>query len=410
MTRSLSFLVPGLLTAASLGAAEQLSQPTPPPSTGAQIGSAVGSGVEHALKSMRFGAYGDFHYNNFQGTTSHNGQGAATTNSDMIEMHRFVLMMEAQLSDRIGFVSELEFEHAFIQGGQGEVELEQSYIDYRYADTHSVRGGIMLVPISIGNLYHEPTTFHGVERSEFDRMIIPTTWYEGGLGFYGQFTTDLGYGVAVQAAPAADKYRSSDGLRSGRQKGFKSSADDLMATARLDYKPLPGLWLAAAGSYIQGDREYAVGVNVDSNVVLYTIEGRYDFSGWETGISWGQGFIDNADSHPNTLTSVNSPVPEVFQGLSAFVAYDVLRLVGDYKQKVFLFGRYENIDLQADIPNATSTGAPTQTDKKQQSQIYQIGVTWLLTENVVLKADYRDYDNEANTAVDSWNLGLGFAF
>jgi hypothetical protein len=182
-----------------------------------------------------------------------------------------------------------------------------------------------------------------------------------------------------------------------------------MVTARADYKPLPGLWLAAAGSYMQGEREFST-VVVDSDAILYTLEARYEVSGWDAGVSWGQGFIDNANSHPNTLATPTSPVPEVFQGISAYLAYDVLRFFADSKQKVSLFGRYENIDLQAEIPATTSTGTPTQTDKKQQSQIYQIGVTWLITPNVVVKADYRDYDNDADKAVDSWNLGLGFAF
>ena len=406
-------LVPALLTTVCLSAVEQPDAPksTSPSasSTGAQIGEAVGSGVEKAIKSMHFGAYGELHYNNFQGTTSHNGQGAAGTNSDMIEMHRFVLLMEAQLADSIRLVGELELEHAFVQDGQGELELEQAYLDFAYLDDHSVRAGILLVPISIGNLYHEPTTFHGVERSEFDRMVVPTTWVEGGAGLYGQFHPQLGYAVAVQAAPNAEKYRSSDALRAGKQKGFKSSAGDMMVTARTDYKPLPGLWLAAAGSYMQGEREFST-VVVDSDAFLYTLEARYAVSGWDAGVSWGQGFIDNANSHPNTLATPTSPVPEVFQGISAYLAYDVLRLFADSKQKVSLFGRYENIDLQAEIPATTSTGAPTQTDKKQQSQIYQIGVTWLITPNVVVKADYHDYDNDADKAVDSWNLGLGFAF
>ena len=403
-------LVPALLAAVSLSAVEQPDAPqSTGSSTGAQIGEAVGSGVEKAFKSLHFGAYGELHYNNFQGTTSHNGQGAAGTNSDMIEMHRFVLLMEAQLADRIRLVGELELEHAFVQDGQGELELEQAYLDFAYLDNHSVRAGILLVPISIGNLYHEPTAFHGVERSEFDRMVVPTTWVEGGAGLYGYFNPQLGYAVAVQAAPNAEKYRSSDALRAGRQKGFKSSADDLMVTARTDFKPLPGLWLAAAGSYMEGNREYST-VVVDSDAILYTLEARYQVSGWDTGVSWGQGFIDNANSHPNTLATPTSPVPEVFQGLSAYLAYDVLRLFADSKQKVSLFGRYENIDLQANVPATTSTGTTILTDTKQQSDIYQIGITWLITPNVVVKADYRDYDNEANKAVDSWNLGLGFAF
>jgi hypothetical protein len=406
-------LLPSLLAilgALPLSAAESGVEKPDAPNTGAKIGQAVGDGVAKALKSLEFGAYGELHYNNFQGSDSHNGQGANSTKRDMIELHRFVLLAEAQLSENIRFVSELEIEHAFIQGkgtstnattaseAQGEVELEQCYLDFTYATGHSVRAGMMLVPISIGNLYHEPTVFHGVERPEFDRLVVPTTWFETGASVQGQATSQLGYVLAVQAAPDASKYRSEDGIRNGRERGYKSSADDMMVTGRLDYRPLPGLWLAAAGSYMEGDRDGDV-ANVDNDVLLYTIEARFKNAGWDGGVSWGQGFIDNAETHVST-----SAVPDRFQGFSVYLAYDMLSLITSSDQQVYLFGRYENIDLQAEIPdNATL-------EEQHQSQIYQIGVTWLITPNVVVKADYRDYDNEAETAVDSWNLGVGFAF
>lgn len=394
-------LVPALLLALGalpLVAVEQPDQP----STGAKIGQAVGAGVEQALKSIRFGAYGEVHYNNFQGADSHNGQGAAGTNRDMIEMHRFVLLGEVQLAERIRFVTEIELEHGFVQDNQGELELEQCYLDFTYYESHSVRAGVLLTPISIGNLYHEPTVFHGVERPEFDRMVAPTTWFESGASVQGQIIPQLGYQVAVQAAPDASKYRASDGIRAGRQKGYKSSADDLMATARLDYKPGLGLWFAAAGAYMEGDREDAeTGPANDNDSFLYTLEARFKHLGWDAGVSWGQCFIDNAESY---AVGASGPVPDMYQGFSAFLAYDVLSLLTMSDQQVYLFARYENIDMQAEVPTGTTA------NQAQQSQIYQAGVTWLITPNVVVKADYRDYDNESDTAVDSWNLGLGFAF
>ncbi len=60
--------------------------------------------------------------------------------------------------------------------------------------------------------------------------------------------------------------------------------------------------------------------------------------------------------------------------------------------------------MQAEVPSGTTA------NQAHQSQIYQAGITWMVTPNVVVKADYRDYENESDTAVDSWNLGLGFAF
>lgn len=128
------YVLPSLLLvlgALPLSAVEQPDAPT----TGAKIGQAVGDGVEQVIKSIRFGAYGELHYNNFQGDDSHNGQGAAGTGRDMLEVHRLVLLGEAQLSEHIRFVTEIELEHGFVQDNQGELELEQAYIDFTYYDT-----------------------------------------------------------------------------------------------------------------------------------------------------------------------------------------------------------------------------------------------------------------------------------
>ena len=39
--------------------------------------------------------------------------------------------------------------------------------------------------MGIQNLYHEPPTFNGVERTNVDKYIVPTTWREMGTGVTG---------------------------------------------------------------------------------------------------------------------------------------------------------------------------------------------------------------------------------
>jgi hypothetical protein len=47
-----------------------------------------------------------------------------------LDFHRFVLLVTHSFSDRIRFVSEVEIEHALVEGGEekGELELEQAYV------------------------------------------------------------------------------------------------------------------------------------------------------------------------------------------------------------------------------------------------------------------------------------------
>src|SRR4249919_829946 len=67
----------------------------------------------------------------------------------VLDFHRFVLLFAHRFSDRIRFVSELEVEHAIVEGGEekGELELEQAYLDFLIDRRFSVRAGQMLVPV-----------------------------------------------------------------------------------------------------------------------------------------------------------------------------------------------------------------------------------------------------------------------
>ncbi len=99
------------------------------------------------------------------------------------DFHRFVLLFGHSFSDRIKFWSELEVEHALVEGGEesGEVALEQAYLDFLIKPAFNLRAGMMLTPVGIINERHEPPSFNGVERPFVETVIIPTTWRE--LGF-----------------------------------------------------------------------------------------------------------------------------------------------------------------------------------------------------------------------------------
>ena len=103
------------------------------------------------------------------------------SNADaFIDFRRFVLLFAHRFSDRIRFVSELEVEHAIVEGGEdkGELELEQAYLDFLIDRRFNVRAGQLLVPVGIINERHEPPVYYGVQRPFVDTVIIPTTWFD----------------------------------------------------------------------------------------------------------------------------------------------------------------------------------------------------------------------------------------
>ena len=81
------------------------------------------------------GGYGELHYNDKK-------------NSDnQIDAHRFVLFVEHEFTDEVRFFSEVELEHSIAGDDQnGEIELEQAYIEWDYANNHRATFGQFLIP------------------------------------------------------------------------------------------------------------------------------------------------------------------------------------------------------------------------------------------------------------------------
>jgi hypothetical protein len=204
-----------------------------------------------------FGSYGELH-------------GRVGDGDDNIDMHRLVGLMNFQATERLRFVSELEFEHVFYHDEAGgdedmEIEIEQAYLEYALQDDLLLTAGIQLVPVGIINLTHEPTTFFGVERPNVERYIVPTTWWEGAVGVVK--TYENGLQLDFMAHTAMDM--GSDGyIRSGRPKlDLNQYTEDQSwgVTGRAKYTGISGLELATTLQY-QHDVSSTVGG--DQNTML----------------------------------------------------------------------------------------------------------------------------------------------
>ncbi|MFT5402698.1 MAG: hypothetical protein ACI9DF_001528, partial [Verrucomicrobiales bacterium] len=198
-----------------------------------------GSGARWSDQTS-LGGYGEMHMNFNDGA------------DDQIDFHRWVLFLNHEFTDNIKFVSELEIEHSVAgEGKNGEVELEQAYIDFGLSNGFSVKGGLFLLPIGITNETHEPTTFFGTERNNVEKEIIPTTWWEGGAAVTKQFEeTGLQLDFAVHSGlnvpfDGKNAFR----IRSGRQKVSEANGNEWATTGRVRYAGIPGLEIASSVQY-----------------------------------------------------------------------------------------------------------------------------------------------------------------
>ena len=68
------------------------------------------------------GGYGEFHYNSAK-------VGEADASKKM-DFHRFIIYYGYNWTEKWSFKSEVELEHNYVKDGNGELELEQAYINY----------------------------------------------------------------------------------------------------------------------------------------------------------------------------------------------------------------------------------------------------------------------------------------
>ncbi len=115
-------------------------------------------------------------------------------------MHRTNLFLFTEISDRVQFGSEIEFETEFEGTGVSdeiEVALEMAFIDWVIFEELVIRGGALLPPLGRINVNHDGPVRELTERPLVSTFVIPTTLTEAGVGARGTIAVgedvSLGY-------------------------------------------------------------------------------------------------------------------------------------------------------------------------------------------------------------------------
>jgi hypothetical protein len=211
----------------------KIEREKPPAADVAQRGlGAAASKVYRSAAGVSLGGYGELVYDRFDGADD---AGLPSGRPDRLDFLRAILYAGYKFSDRVVFNSELEVEHATTEDGIGEVAMEFGYLDFLVRPQLNVRAGLLLMPVGLVNEMHEPTAFLGSKRPEVERVILPSTWSEAGVGLVG----DLGrfsYRSYVVTGLRSEEFTSA-GIRSGRQGGAEALAEDFAWVGRLDWRP-----------------------------------------------------------------------------------------------------------------------------------------------------------------------------
>ncbi len=303
-----------------------------------------------------------------------------------IDFHRWVLFVGHEFSDSIRMFSEVELEHSLAGDGKpGEVELEQAYVEFDLDAANRAKVGLFLLPIGLLNETHEPATFYGVERNNVEKNIIPTTWWEGGVGL--THVTDSGWsfdGALHSGLSTPVTGGKAFNIRSGRQKVAEASFESGAATMRARYTGIPGLDLAVSAQFQQDLAQGTLTEAIDATLV--TAHADWRVGGFGLRALYAQWTLGG--TAPALLGADEQ------NGFYIEPSYRFATERGD----VGFFGRYSQYDLAAGDNTASA------------DEYFDLGVNYWPIAAVVLKADVQ-FSRPASGANDETvSLGVGYHF
>lgn len=348
-------------------------------------------------RGLSLGGYGEFNYKE-----------SLSSGDDVYDFLRLVLYAGYKFNDWLLFNSEIEFEHASTgtNDEDGEVSVEQAYLDFLLSDWANVRAGLLLVPVGFINEIHEPPFFHGNERPSVERQIIPTTWRANGAGLFGQLAEGLTYRTYAVTSLRAERFSSAN-LRGGRQNGNREKADDFSWVGRIDYTPVLGFDVGGSiyvGNQGQGD-DLAIGAtaeDVDAFMQMYEGHVQWKHRGLELralGV-----YVDLEDAEELSINA-GEPIGSEMWGAYGEVAYDVMSwFLAESDQYLAPWIRYSRYDTQADVPSGFTK------DDTQDREDVEVGISYKPIPQVVIKTEYRYLEADSGSRPDEFRVGAGFVF
>ncbi len=337
--------------------------------------------------NIKFGGYGEITYEKTE-----EGEKDTEGGEPEFDNKRFILYVGYDFSPKWKLVSEIEVEHA------DKIYMEQAYLEFMQNENLYYRVGTLLIPMGHLNLWHEPTTFLGTQRTQVETRILPSTWRENGAGIYGKATNLEYYLYYVTGLKAANTDKSSpigaSGIRNGRQKASKANAHKGAFVARVDYKPMANIEVGA--SVYSGKLN-----NTTSDVAhnVYDIHYKGTFGALHTRALWTELTLSNTE---DLNAELSTDVAEKMNGYYVELGYDVLH--GKSEWNLIPFVRYEALNTHAEVADGT-------TEDESQEQVHQtFGIVAKPMATISLKVDYTKTTNEAETGTDSWSLGAGWNF
>ena len=323
--------------------------------------------------------------------------------------------------------TEIEFEHGGNglayekedeEGGEweqevekgGEVELEQFWIQKSFSRAANLRFGHIVVPVGLTNAHHEPLNFFTVYRPEGEFTVLPSTWHQTGVSFWGRYR-DFRYEAQLLAGLNADQFTNTGWIHKGAKSPLEYDiANKYGVSLRIDNYSVPGLRIGVSGYYGHSiGNSYprnASGIDAEykGKVAIGAIDFTYNAHNWIVRGQADYGYLSDAGQLKYVYNRLNSKSPfkhSAFVSGNAYAVgieagYDVFSQISSLRkdnQKLYVFGRYEQYDPYASATKGTNYDY---TAVKRMA----VGVNYYPVPQIAIKAEFSErflkelYNNE----------------
>lgn len=392
--------------------------------------------------TFRLGGYGEAvaAFKNYGTNRFYGGaEGNSKEHRNTISIPRFVIAGDYKFNSKWILGMEIEFESGGVgtayelenvENGEyeteiergGEVALEQFHITRLIHRSFNVRAGHFIVPVGQNNAHHEPVNFFGTTRPEGETSIIPNTWHETGLEFFGTLgkgLTTFDYQLQVVSGLNANGFDRNNWAGEAKQGIFEEENFTSPGyVAHLAWRGVPGLRLGGSFYYCRN-----IGSNADKSqtykglgtfpIRIYNVEGQYRNRYVEARANalWGNLTNSQVISQKNTMLSNKSPYSRITPVAHKAVAYGgeigikLNSLIADERcPQITPFVRYEYYNPQEDVLK------PYNADDRLKTSLWTAGVNWHPLPELVVKADYTNRSISSGKYNSENEFAIGIAW
>jgi hypothetical protein len=307
-----------------------------------------------------------------------------------------------------------EYEREIEKGG--EVALEQFWLEKSWSNRANLRMGHIIVPVGLTNMHHMPTEFFSVLRPEEESTILPCTWHETGVSFWGR-TAAWRYEAMFIAGLDAERFNNANWIKGGGTSPYEFSiANQYAGAVRVDNFSVTGLRVGLSAYYGHAAHNSLKSTryknkDIAGAVAVGALDAVYDAH----NIIFRGNVIYGHLSNSREISTINrslpsaSPSPRTAVGSDAMswyaeAGYDVMSFVAGSQNRLYIYGHYGYCNsmykTEGDIlPKAWC-----------EKTVISAGMNYIPVKGIVIKAEYSfrrfksPYNNEPTVSV-----GIGYS-